>query len=816
MPPSVEPQQVLSDRYALISHLARGGMADVWVAEDRLLGRRVAVKILHDQFASSDSFVERFRREAQSAANLAHQNIVAVYDWGEDGNTYFMVMELVEGRNLRDVLRNEGALLPRRVAEIGVEMATALSVAHNQGLVHRDIKPANVLLTPDGTVKVADFGIARAWDDSEQLTRTGAVIGTATYFSPEQAQGMPADARSDLYSVGVVMYELLTGTPPFSGESPVAVAYQHVQEPPQPPSSIDPNIPPGLEAVVLKAMAKDPALRYQSAAELIEDLGRVLAGEVPLAAPDNEAPTRVVGAVMGLEGADTRVARPAPSRAPTDPGYREPDRPDRSTMIVGILAAVALLGLGIILLVRLLGSGSSTMVEIPDLRGETVEDARTTLEARELGTTTENVTDAEVPVGLVAGTDPEAGTNVERGTEVTILVSAGPANVDVPRVIDLTESEARTEIEAAGLEVGDIDTEASTTVPPGTVIAQSPQPGERVARGTEVDLVVSAGSGALIVPDVKEKSEADALFTLSQAGFSAAQVRVERRPHAEVLDGFVIDTDPEAGQAVQQGGFVTVFVSEGAVPTVLPSVVGLEEQDARDILEELGFEVEVDPEPVELEFGDPLDGVVAEQDPQAGVTAEFGATVTLRLGEAAEGTTVPNFVGTRLAVAQQRADDADLVLVIGEPIEVPFGSDEVERVVEQDIEQGTEVAPGTEVTVRFGEEGPGIPVPDVSGGSQPDCMTESEARTAIEDAGLEVAMGPTISLDSTNHPCNGRVVAQSPPPGEEVAEGSTVTIQLGVNATAVPEEIIPRGSTVTVWYGIASAGDTCNAPSASS
>ena len=275
MPPSVEPQKVLSDRYVLISHLARGGMADVWVAEDRLLGRRVAVKILHDQFASSESFVERFRREAQSAANLTHHNIVAVHDWGEDDSTYFMVMELVEGRNLRDVLRNEGALLPRRVTEIGVEVATALGVAHGQGLVHRDIKPANVLLTPDGAVKVADFGIARAWDDSEQLTRTGAVIGTATYFSPEQAQGMPADARSDIYSVGVVMYELLTGTPPFSGESPVAVAYQHVQQPPTPPSSIDPNVPPGLEAVVLKAMAKDPDLRYQSAAELIDDLGPV-------------------------------------------------------------------------------------------------------------------------------------------------------------------------------------------------------------------------------------------------------------------------------------------------------------------------------------------------------------------------------------------------------------------------------------------------------------------------------------------------------------------------------------------------------------
>ena len=758
-------------------------MADVWVAEDRLLGRQVAVKILHDQFASSEAFVERFRREAQAAANLSHTNIVAVYDWGQDGDTYFMVMELVQGRDLRDVLRSEGPLLPRRVAEIGADICVAVSVAHSQGLVHRDIKPANILLTPDGAVKVADFGIARALDDSESLTKTGAVIGTATYFSPEQAQGATADARSDIYSVGVVMYELLTGAPPFSGESPVAVAYQHVQQAPEPPSRLNPNVPPGLEAIVLKAMAKNPDDRYQSASEMVEDIDRLLAGQVPLASPHDEAPTRMMTStdlppIPGQTDSATRhMTTPDPYDAPV---YREPGRTDRTTLTIGIIASLALLLLGIILLVRLLGSGSgSGLVTVPELAGNQPASAIAELTRLGLSIEQEVVASSEVAQGLVVGTEPPAGTEVERASFVKLLISGGNATIQVPRVIDLTEDQARRAIELMGLELGEIEVEASPVIEAGVIMAQQPEAGTLVAAGTKVDLVISAGTNAFVVPDVVGRSENDALFVLAQTGFGVDQIRIERRPSAEVLEGFVIETDPEAERFVPQDGSITVVISQGAVPSVVPSVLTRNAADAQQILEDLGFEVTFD-DPLELDWNDPLNGVVAEQTPAAGETAEFGSTIHLRIGEAATEVPAPNVLGDDAATARQTIEDAGLVFARGPDIPLGFGDPEDGKAMEQAPPPGNTALIGSTMTIRFGVAAPPVSVPDLVGNlTPPNCLTKTQAEAAITGVGLV-----PIQLANTDiafeHPCDGLVVFQSPDPLTAVALGTQVDYSIGI------------------------------------
>jgi len=626
----MEPSRTLADRYELLGHIARGGMADVYEARDTLLGRRVAVKVLHSQFSSDEAFVKRFRREAQAAANLSHPNIVGIYDWGQEGATYFIVMELVEGRSLRDVLREEGPLLPRRAIEISAEVAAALSVAHRSGLVHRDIKPGNMLLAADGTVKVTDFGIARAWDDSSELTKTGAVIGTATYFSPEQAQGSPADERSDIYALGVVMYEMLTGRPPFSGESPVAVAYQHVSSLAAQPSLDNPDVPPELDGIVMRALDKDPDGRFQTADDMRHSLLLFLRGESQPSVPVTDAPTRLL--------------QPSPVPPPTatpDEIYRQvaPQEPTSSQLpfIITTFALVVALGIGIFLLLKALAPGTpdQTLILIPDVAGMTQAEAL--LELQQLGFNVipePNASDT-VEEGRVIGTKPPAGDEAEDGAFIIVYVSLGAEAFPVPPVVGQDLVRATELIEKAGLVLGTVQQQADEVAPAGQVISQDPPAGEDAAPGTAVNLVVSTGLEEFPIPgDLIGRSEGDVGFILGNLGLT---VRFDTEFSSDVLKGFVVRTDPAAGATVNKGDAVTVYVSDGPEPVDVPDVVGQTESQARSTLEALGLAVRVNATTIEV--APDQDGLVAEQLPAAGSQVEPGSTVSITLGKAPTTTT---------------------------------------------------------------------------------------------------------------------------------------------------------------------------------
>ncbi len=561
---------VLNGRYELHKRIARGGMADVVLARDQLLERPVAVKILFAEFATDTSFVERFRREAQAAAGLNHPNIVGVYDWGRESNTYFIVMEYVDGRSLADLLRNEGTLHPDRAADIATDVAAALGFAHRNGVVHRDIKPGNVLISSSGLVKVTDFGIARAVSHNaeEALTQTGSVMGTATYFSPEQAQGKAVDPRSDLYSLGVVMYEMVCGSAPFQAENPVAVAYKHVQEQVVPPSQIDPSIPASYEAITMRLLAKNPDARYASAEELRSDLRRFRQGEQIQGAADATQAVGVAAATTMMAAGAATPPRGTQVMGTNEHYDAEPARRRTRRFVIGTVVSLLVVALLVFFAYRLLGAGGDDEVVVPDVAGQTVSQAMARLSEAGLVPVSRGVASAEVPRNHVIRTDPPEGTEMTKGEEIIVFfVNETPTSM--PEVLGLTLEDARARLGNIGVDPDRITVRRTydDDCEVGKVTRSDPVPTSEISSTTEVTLWVCAGAEST-VPEIGPGTPVDeAERVLRDAGYSTTQ---EYRNSNDVESGLVIGTEPSSGSRLAEGETVTILVSSGPAPTTPP------------------------------------------------------------------------------------------------------------------------------------------------------------------------------------------------------------------------------------------------------
>jgi serine/threonine protein kinase/beta-lactam-binding protein with PASTA domain len=642
------PQNIIiNDRYELHERIGRGGMADVFMARDLLLDRDVAVKILFPEHAVDPNFVERFRREAQSVAGLNHPNIVGVYDWGQTGNTYFMAMEFVKGRTLAEVLRRQGRLTARSAASVGGSIANALAYAHRNNVVHRDIKPANILMASNGDIKVVDFGIARALDSAHDggLTQDGAVMGTATYFSPEQAKGDGLDLRSDLYSLGIVLYELVTGKPPFSGESALATAYKQVHDVPTRMKDHAADVPPALEAIVSKCMAKEPTRRYATAEQLRDDLRyflnnqptmamdevRIANGQAPRGSFDFDQATSVMAPIS--QDPQTTQALPHTQVMPTTmtpvetlPDYDEKPANKRSYIVGAAVAGLVILG-GIIFLITSLGGGNSGLT-VPNVKGATCDVAKQQLESLKFSVAfspAETVCDA---TAIVASQDPASGDTATEGEIITLIFPA--ATVEVPPLLGLTEEAARAAIEGAGFVFAKGPDVIDKTYALGQVAVQNPAGRQQLAKGLPVTVNLSGGTGQLAVPNVVVGQTTASAQTFLQGEPYKFVVTVAEEASATIAKGIVIRTDPVAGTLVNAGVPVTVYVSSGPQPVATPSVKGLAEADARAKLTAVGLGAEV--EYVNLAVGDANIGKVISQGTPAGTMIAPPTKVVLTVG----------------------------------------------------------------------------------------------------------------------------------------------------------------------------------------
>lgn len=629
----VEPDTVIDGRYKVISRVGSGGMADVYLAEDQLLGRQVAVKLLHHHFAEDQEFVERFKREASSAAGLSHQNIVGIFDRGEWQGTYYIAMEYVAGRSLKTIVREQGPLEPTQAIDIVIQILRAARSAHRRGVIHRDLKPHNVIIDEEGRARVTDFGIARA--GASDMTLTGSIMGTAQYLSPEQAQGHVVSGSSDLYSIGVILYELLTGVVPFDGETAVAIAFKQVSAQPRPPSEVNPATPPALDAVVLRALAKDPAQRYADADEFIAALQRerealpasaATAGTAVLSAgPVGVGWAAASGTRSGEGDGHPTGALLLPSAAPYEERREEPDEGPSTGRVVlwGLLAALVV---GAIVAAVLLLSSSTAKVTVPRVTGETEAAASAKLRAAGLEPAPTLTASASVASGRVIDQSPSGGARVAKGARVSIVVSSGPGSVALGGFEGLTAAEAINKLRAAGFKPSRKE-QPSAKIAQGRVIGTEPPAGTELQVGSPVVVLVSSGPAQVRVPDVSGDSQSGAEAALAAVGLSVGTVT--QQVSSTQVAGSVISQSPAQGSSVRTGTKVNLVVAKASDEVTVPKVVGQSETQAAAALGGAGFAPTVVTAPTSEEG---KVGVVLKQSPTAGTKARKGSTVTLTVG----------------------------------------------------------------------------------------------------------------------------------------------------------------------------------------
>ena len=642
---------IVNDRYEIGKRIGRGGMAEIFQARDILLDRPVAMKVLFPEFATDPAFVERFRREAQAAANLNHPNIVAVYDWGKVNNTYYIAMEYVNGRTLADILKQSGTLTPMQVCDVMSEVASALISAHQNGVIHRDIKPGNILVSTTGQVKVADFGIARALGAGVEqgLTQTGAVMGTATYFSPEQAQGASTDQRSDIYSLGVVMYEMLSGVAPFTGENAVAIAYKQVHEHAMPLDQRLASVPSEVAAIVAKCMEKSPDDRYSSAEEVRDELRRFVEGMPVLAVSakkEAERATQVLPqtdvnatTVISAQDAATELLpkiSPTATKQTNYPPYDDKS-PQRTAVFVfgALFAAIVLLAGGLFLYQTLTRNSANASITVPDVRNLTVKQASEQLLASGFTPIPYAATKDGVGNDIVYAQDPPPSVLARSGDQITITYNPASTPVAVPLVRGLTVKEATALLAPLGLTLSIKEVVNDPKIPENQIMSQDPKVDTQVRSGSTIVVIVSGGLGQATVPNVQGQV-ANAAQQLLQTSPYNFVVTLVNEASSTIEQGRVIRTEPAIGAQSPAGSAITVFVSSGGNKVAVPQVEGQTEVDARALLATAGLTPDVKYQDVPA--NDVNIGKVISQGTDAGTLVDPGFIIRLTIGRAAAAT----------------------------------------------------------------------------------------------------------------------------------------------------------------------------------